>query len=212
MQCQQSSQPANATTADDATNATHTSTVSTMDIFPAHSSDTRATPHARDTRSHPQPDRDTDGTAACDTTAPVSANARSLFVQLSDAAAGNDAAKTALERTATPIVPRSAGPPPQMPMGVGATDAGGTHRTRSSSGGSRANRPTAQSLTPPLPAYRQHIGHAVRFYTIFLCDTECYGASCIGAIGLVGESRMCVMHAGAGDIAPETQERPAQQP
>jgi hypothetical protein len=177
MQVQQSSQPLNCAAADDATNATHTSTVSTMDAFPAHTADTRATPHAsqRDARSNPShrkgmhnssgnEDRDTEGTAACDTTTP-SANARSLFVQLSDVPDG-DEGKHSLERTATPIVPRAAGGPPGMQMNVGA----GPHRTRSSSGAPRSsNRAFAHSLTPPLPAYRHHIGHAVRLPTHYNC-------------------------------------------
>jgi hypothetical protein len=145
-----------------------------MSVFPAHSSETRATLHASqlDTRSHPPPlavgrsstgneDRDTEGATACNP-APPSANARSLFVQLSNVDGGADAAKAALERTATPIVPRSAGAPSDAPGSAGS----GQHRTRSSSGAPPcpSNRLMAHSLTPPpFLAYRNNIGHAVRF-------------------------------------------------
>lgn len=179
---QQTSQGANGAAAvDDATHVTHTSTVSTMDVFPTQSADTRAT---RGTRSQaplpaaqppsnptpalndadgPQEDPNATATPVATTdeaaaAAPFSAKARSLFVQLSDGFLGPEAAKAALERQATPIVPRSAGPPPHMPLNVGA----GPHRTRSSSGAPKAQKPSAQSLTSPLPAYRQQIGHAVR--------------------------------------------------
>lgn len=128
-----------------------------MDVFPALSSDTRTQAHPRLRRQSSQTPA-TDGTDAGDTSLPPYAHARSLFVQLSDAA-GTDANKAQLERTATPIVPRAAGQPPHMPLGVGQA----VHRTRSiSTGGPRPVKGSAQSLTNPLPAYRQTIGHAVR--------------------------------------------------
>jgi hypothetical protein len=101
----------------------------------------------------------------------VTANARSLFLQLSDAALAaadaalaNGSAKRCLERTATPTVP----PGRTVHAGLAGTTVGaGAARSGSRSAVTAARSAPARgggamSLTLPLPAYKQHIGHAVR--------------------------------------------------
>ena len=129
LQFQQCAQQANGAAAgDDGNSATCTYTVSTMDAYPALSSGAP---------SHAQLRLDvTSNTPACDSgpgcgaAVQVSPHARSVFLQLSNTG-GENAGKAQLERTATPIVPRSTVQPPHMPLVVGHT----AHRTHIILGG-----------------------------------------------------------------------------